>query len=323
MKKLFVLSFVFMFAATAAFQAPLSANAMEISSLASIQKEITSISKQVEALFVKVAQTFGTKNKSQNLASVSIAISAPVSAPAQVSGGTHNTDTTGITLNTGSNTGSPALVPGTLTETPEPMPTIKLTSPNLAATYGIGYPSQITWSANTDAGMDSVDIYLLKERPTGVDACRGPECTSPVVSFDTYSIVKNTKNVDGANSYNWLAGRIGIQTVAHGIAPIFVDEGNYRVKICPAGSLENCDESAESFMLVQSLSEPTDPTEPAMGDINADGSANLADIAVVINSWGACPVSDESALALCPADLNGDGDVGQPDIDIILANWSY
>ena len=54
------------------------------------------------------------------------------------------------------------------------------------------------------------------------------------------------------------------------------------------------------------------------GDLNGDGSVDVADLMIVLAEWGPCPPPP----ATCPADLNGDGAVNVPDLLIILANWS-
>ena len=52
------------------------------------------------------------------------------------------------------------------------------------------------------------------------------------------------------------------------------------------------------------------------GDIDGDCVVGGADVAVLLNSWGACP-----GKGACAADLNGDGLVDGSDLAIMLSNW--
>ena len=54
-----------------------------------------------------------------------------------------------------------------------------------------------------------------------------------------------------------------------------------------------------------------DPTVP--GDVNGDGSVNVADLLAVMDVWGPCEV--------CPADLNNDGFVNVVDLLEVVGNW--
>jgi len=49
------------------------------------------------------------------------------------------------------------------------------------------------------------------------------------------------------------------------------------------------------------------------GDLDGDGAINSADLAILLNAWGASG---------SPADLNGNGVVDSADITILLANWT-
>lgn len=53
------------------------------------------------------------------------------------------------------------------------------------------------------------------------------------------------------------------------------------------------------------------------GDVNDDGSVNVADLLAVINGWGPCPVPTTP----CSADLNGDGVVNVTDLLLVINNW--
>ena len=54
-----------------------------------------------------------------------------------------------------------------------------------------------------------------------------------------------------------------------------------------------------------------------LGDLNGDGSVGVADLLILLASWGPCPDLPET----CPADLDLDGNVGVADLLILLANW--
>lgn len=53
-----------------------------------------------------------------------------------------------------------------------------------------------------------------------------------------------------------------------------------------------------------------------VGDLNGDGSVGVADLLILLGSWGACPDCGD-----CPADLSGDCTVGVADLLILLQNW--
>jgi len=53
------------------------------------------------------------------------------------------------------------------------------------------------------------------------------------------------------------------------------------------------------------------------GDINGDGIVDLADLLILLSTWGPCAKGEP-----CPADLNGDGEVDLADLLILLSAWS-
>jgi hypothetical protein len=59
-------------------------------------------------------------------------------------------------------------------------------------------------------------------------------------------------------------------------------------------------------------------TEPAPGDLDADGDVDGIDLATLLGSWGACP---PKATCPCDADLNGSGAVTGIDLAILLGSW--
>ncbi|MFM1804296.1 MAG: hypothetical protein RL136_1175 [Planctomycetota bacterium] len=52
---------------------------------------------------------------------------------------------------------------------------------------------------------------------------------------------------------------------------------------------------------------------PNPADLNGDGAVDAADLAALLNAWGAC--------AGCAADLDGDGSVGASDLAVLLNAW--
>ncbi len=58
------------------------------------------------------------------------------------------------------------------------------------------------------------------------------------------------------------------------------------------------------------------PIDPPLGDIDIDCAVGLADLEILLNSWGPCP-----DCVSCPADLDGDCRVAVPDLVMLLGNW--
>ena len=58
------------------------------------------------------------------------------------------------------------------------------------------------------------------------------------------------------------------------------------------------------------------PIDPPLGDIDIDCTVGLADLEILLNSWGQCP-----DCVNCLADLDGDCAVAVPDLLTLLANW--
>ena len=59
-------------------------------------------------------------------------------------------------------------------------------------------------------------------------------------------------------------------------------------------------------------------TTPIAGDVNVDHRVNVADLLLIINSWGACPAGPPTS---CPADLNHDGQVNVLDLLEVIGHW--
>jgi len=58
------------------------------------------------------------------------------------------------------------------------------------------------------------------------------------------------------------------------------------------------------------------PVEGPPGDLDIDCAVGLADLEILLNSWGPCP-----DCVNCLADLDGDCAVAVPDLLTLLANW--
>ena len=54
------------------------------------------------------------------------------------------------------------------------------------------------------------------------------------------------------------------------------------------------------------------------GDIDGNGTVDVADLLLLLGAWGDCP----DPPADCPADLDGSGSVDVADLLTLLANWS-
>jgi hypothetical protein len=61
-----------------------------------------------------------------------------------------------------------------------------------------------------------------------------------------------------------------------------------------------------------------DECEPSPGDLDGDGLTGIADLLLLLGSWGPCDAPPDP----CPADLDGDGAVGIGDLLLLMAHWS-
>lgn len=59
----------------------------------------------------------------------------------------------------------------------------------------------------------------------------------------------------------------------------------------------------------------TSDSGPCLADLDESGSVGFADLLILLNAWGLCPICN------CPADLDGGGDVGFADLLILLSTW--
>ncbi len=102
-----------------------------------------------------------------------------------------------------------------------------------------------------------------------------------------------------------------IQVIA---IPIVLSLGPWLCSTIQAGGVQFVDETSTRFP-------QTNPTEYTnqltIGDIDGDGVVGVADLLILLGSWGPCPDLPET----CPADLDLDGNVGVADLLILLGNW--
>lgn len=73
------------------------------------------------------------------------------------------------------------------------------------------------------------------------------------------------------------------------------------------------------FTLSEGSNQPIHFTEHVhrAGDVNGDDLVNVADLLLVITSWGACP----KPPAACMGDLNASGTVDVADLLLVITNW--
>ncbi len=97
--------------------------------------------------------------------------------------------------------------------------------------------------------------------------------------------------------------------------------------LVPAGSQTRIgiDRDEDGFFDRDELDAGSDPADPEStpdnvveGDLNGDGSVNVADLLLLLGTWGGCP----DPPAPCAGDIDDDGMVGVTDLLIVLGNWS-
>ncbi len=74
------------------------------------------------------------------------------------------------------------------------------------------------------------------------------------------------------------------------------------------GRATNQDNDPVAFILT--------PIEGPLADLNRDCEVGVADLLILLASWGPC-----NDCGNCPADFNADGDVGVIDLLVLLGNW--
>ncbi len=108
-------------------------------------------------------------------------------------------------------------------------------------------------------------------------------------------------------------------SISNGVTALVMDEGDLLASES-GGQILRVDPT--SGLLIDTLRSPI--TVEAMeilealipGDLNGDGTVGVADLLILLASWGPC-----ADCGACPADLNGDCTVGITDLLILFANW--
>ena len=92
-----------------------------------------------------------------------------------------------------------------------------------------------------------------------------------------------------------------------------------RVAIAPDGviALVQASESTQAGSNFLGYFFEVDECPALVGDLNQDGRVGVADLLMLLASWGPCPDPPDP----CPADLDGNGIVGVSDLLILFANW--
>lgn len=90
-------------------------------------------------------------------------------------------------------------------------------------------------------------------------------------------------------------------TIPHGLAAI---GSRVCCTVTPSDGMLSAAPASTSVLIAGSL----------LGDIDADGHVNGADLATLLGTWGPC--------SCCATDLDGDGQVGGADLANLLGNWT-
>lgn len=173
-----------------------------------------------------------------------------------------------------------------------------LTSPNMDASTGTCLLSYWRWYDNLDPSNTSQDDPFLVQ-----------------ISFNggTNWQALETVGPTGAEANGgWVFKSFTVNSLAG-----FTPTAQLRIRFTaqdntPASVVEAAVDGVKLQRLVCATAVP--------GDVNGDGSVNVADLLAVITAWGACP----AAPATCPADVSptgGDGQVNVADLLFVITNW--
>ncbi len=121
----------------------------------------------------------------------------------------------------------------TIVSSPNQTPTLKITSPNGDEVWKSNSTHQISWYLNGADGKAKVDLYL-QQADVNCVAMVGAVCDVKTHILD--------KNIPASSIYNWI--------VATDINNATIPPGNYIVRVCTSGSLNDCDFSDRPFTIV-------------------------------------------------------------------------
>ena len=76
----------------------------------------------------------------------------------------------------------------------------------------------------------------------------------------------------------------------------------------------NADDGPSGGSVSALINSPVPSGGTCLGDLNSDGVVNIADLFILLGSWGPCPPPPDE----CPADLDGDGEVGILDLLLLF-----
>jgi hypothetical protein len=156
-----------------------------------------------------------------------------------------------------------------------------------------------------EAGFHSGAAYLFRHERSGwveitkfvgSDTNAGDFFGRDVAAFDDVAVVGATRTTSKGGAAYVFAGIAGIDCNENGMS-------------------DACDVFGGT---AEDANGDWIPDACQVGDIDGDGVVGLADLLVVLASWGACP----DCVTDCAADLHGDCTVGFPDLLTVLANWS-
>ncbi len=126
------------------------------------------------------------------------------------------------------------------------------------------YSRIITWRYDGATSATKVDLYLDAEPPAC--AYSNPPC---LMAFRESYVLD--KNISAQGTYNWI--------VATGIVNNPIPSGNYKVRICEAGSQTNCD-SSDNYFTISSKLTNSDP------DIQKLLSGSIQWLSVIVGIQG-------------------------------------
>ncbi len=130
--------------------------------------------------------------------------------------------------------------PFTISSRPLP-PSETVISPNGGEVWTNGLTHRISWSMTNLADANApLDIYLdPASTSTCTDSALGRVCVGTTVPLGRGYVLD--RNILASSIYNWIVGT--------DINNAQIPNGNYKVRVCKAGSSTDCDSSDASFMI--------------------------------------------------------------------------